>query len=161
MRIRTLLVAAIVAVAACDVIAQDWPDRRNRSPEQMLVDLVQWHQRRAVRMSTGTLAHQCFTDDDYKRFVAGQIPLRIVTRLKGADDFAAIVAALRTFPREKLVTELRSARRHARPTWAQIGFIDPQGRGQTEAGHAAELQIAAAIVDAFAAELDVDLAAVR
>lgn len=45
---------------------------------------------------------------------------------------------------------MRKARQTARPTWREMGFIDRQGRGQTEAGHEAELMIARAIADAFA-----------
>jgi hypothetical protein len=64
-----------------------------------------------------------------------------------------VAAAIRTLSREQLADAMRTARRSARPTWREMGFIDRQGRGQTEAGHEAELMIAAAIIDAFAAEV--------
>jgi hypothetical protein len=67
--------------------------------------------------------------------------------------FEIIAAALKTLPHDRLLLEFESARGIARPTWRQMGFIDRKGRGQTQAGHRAGLMIAAAIVDAFAAEL--------
>jgi len=148
----------LLFVTGCEALAPDWPDRRNQSPEQMLVDLVRWQQHKHVRASTGILAFECFTDDDYRAFVSEKRPASIVERLRKASDFAEIVTALRTLPRERLLAELRAARRIARPTWAQMGFIDRQGRGQTEAGQAAELLIAGAIVGALAVDLGIDLA---
>ncbi len=37
-----------------------------------------------------------------------------------------------------------------------MGYIDTGGGGQTGAGHSAELEIASALVDAFAAEVNRD-----
>ena len=150
-----MLVLASVLFAGCEVLASDWPNREGRTPEQILLDVVQFHQQRIVRTSTGELANECFTDLDFASFKAASTPEQIVTRLKQAPDFAVVVTALRTLPSERLAETLRKVRQSARPTWRVMGFIDRQGRGQTEAGHQAELMIAAAVVDAFAAGLGV------
>jgi hypothetical protein len=138
--------------AGCTVLAIDWPDRQDRTPEQMLTDLIVWQQRKYVRTSTGELAHECFTDVDFESFNAAGYPSKIVSRLKKAKDFEVIAAALRTLPGDQLAEVTKAAKQIARPTWRQMGFIDPEGRGQTEAGHEAELMIATAIADAFANE---------
>jgi hypothetical protein len=144
---------ALFLFAGCEALASDWPDRRGRTPEQILLDLVRFQQLRTVRASTGQLAHECFTDRDFASFRAAKTPEQIVKRLKQAPDFAVVATALRTLSPERLDETMRAARQTARPTWREMGFIDRQGRGQTEAGHQAELMIAAAIVDAFAGEV--------
>lgn len=144
-----------LVLAGCTVLATDWPDRQDRTPEQMLTDLILWQQRNYVRTSTGELAHECFTDVDFESFKAANYPRKIVSPLKKAKDFEVIAAALRSLPGDQLAEAIKAAKQIARPTWRQMGFIDPEGRGQTEAGHEAELMIAAAVADAFAAEVGV------
>src|SRR5262249_53268817 len=122
-----------------------------KTPEQVLVDLVVRHQRASVRESVGEQRGECFTDDDFATFTAAATPKRIAERPQKAPDFVEGANALRPLPADQPVGADRSARQVARPTWRQMGFVDRLGRGQTEAGHLAELQIAAAIVDAFAA----------
>jgi hypothetical protein len=119
-----------------------------------LVDLVRLHCHRNVRASVGELAGECFTNHDFTAFRAAGIPRQIVKRLEQARDFAEVTQMLRALPADKRAAVLRTARETARPTWLAMGYIDRQGRGQTEAGHEAELLIARAIVDAFAARLD-------
>jgi hypothetical protein len=147
-----LLIAGLLP-AACEAQSGDWPARAGRTPEQMLLDVVQFQQRRHVRASVGESADQCFTDRDLASFTARGTPERIVERLKRAPDFAEVAAALRTLPPARLADAMRAASQQARPTWREMGFIDPEGRGQTEAGHRGELLISAAIVDAFAVEV--------
>lgn len=146
-----------LACAGCDALAATWPDRQNRTPPEMLTDVVRWQQRLHVRESTGELASECFTDVDFAAFRRANVPGQVVTQIKAAADFGVITAALRALPRGEQMTALRAARQVARPTWREMGYIDRQGRGQTEAGHAADLQIARAITDAFAGELGVSL----
>lgn len=148
---RCLLVSVLVG---CEVLATDWPDRTGRTPEQVLVDLVRFHQRRNVRASVGELADECFTDLDFAAFTAAAVPQQIVKRLQKARDFAEVTQMLRSLPANRRAVVMRTARQTARPTWQTMGFIDRQGRGQTFAGREAELAIARAIVDAFAARLD-------
>jgi hypothetical protein len=146
------VVGAALVLGACDVRAQDWPDRTGRTPSQMLNDLVVRQEHKHVRESYGEWREQCFTDEDFAAFRVAATPRRIVERLKQAPDFVELADALRALPPDQRAAAYQAARQLARPTWRQMGFIDRQGRGQTEAGHAAELQIAAAIVEAFAAE---------
>lgn len=148
-----IVLAAALAFGACDVLAQDWPDREGKTAQQMLNDLVVLQERKHVRESFGELRGQCFTDEDFAAFKAAGTPRRIVERLRRAPDFAELADALRTLSSDEREAAYSAARRLARPTWRSMGFVDRQGRGQTEAGHAAELQIAAAIVDAFAAQV--------
>ncbi|NOT26383.1 MAG: hypothetical protein HOP16_09820 [Acidobacteria bacterium] len=150
-----VLVALIsLACAGCDAFADTWPDRQHRTPPQMLADVVRWQQRVHVKQSTGQLAHECFTNVDLKAFEAADVPGEAATRIEKAADFRAVVSALRPLPRADLVAALHAARQIARPTWREMGYIDRQGRGQTEAGHTADLLIGAAIVGAFADALE-------
>ena len=149
--LAALLIAAVTA--ACDVLASDWPSRQHRAPDQILADVVRLQQRRAVKESTGEWAYQCFTDDDFAEFRSADVPRQIARRLRQSRDFAIVVAALRALPPQQLADALEGARKIARPTWRTMGFIDRQGRGQTEAGHAAERMIADAIVDEFSSAL--------
>ena len=119
----------------------------------MLQDVVRWQQQKHIRKSIGELANECFTDADFAAFRAGDIPRQIVTGLRKTEDFKVIAAELRKLSPDRLTEAVSQVRRIARPTWRQMGFIDREGRGQTEAGHQAELMIAAAIVDAFSAEV--------
>ena len=143
----------VLLAGGCDALAADWPDRQGRTPDQMLTDLVQCQQRKYVRASTGELADECFTDRDFAVFKSSNTPRQLVARLKLAPDFKVVVSALRTFQPEKRAATLQITRQSARPTWQSMGYIDRQGRGQTAAGHQADLLIAEAIVDAFAGAL--------
>jgi hypothetical protein len=157
MRFSFLMMAAATAaclgLTSCALLASDWPDRKQRSPEQMLVDLVRHQQRKSVRASFGELAHECFTWVDYESFKHEDVPARIVARLKNAPDFREIVAALRSLSPERRAGAFVAARGIARPTWRMMGYIDPSGKGNTEAGFQAEEKIAAAVVAAFEQEL--------
>jgi hypothetical protein len=153
-RFRALVLIASFLYAGCELFASDWPQRRGRTTEQVLLDLIQFHQQRYVKRSTGVLAHECFTDRDFASFKAAEKPMRIVERLRQAPDFAVVARMLRALPVADREATMRRARQTARPTWQEMGFIDRQGRGQTEAGHEAELMIARAIVEAFAADFD-------
>jgi hypothetical protein len=148
--LRLLCAATMVSVAAaCSLFADSWPDRAGRSADQMLVDVVRWQQRANVKESTGKWAYQCFTDDDFAVFLASRVPSRVAATLSRAPDFQVVARALAGLPPVQLAAAFTRARLTARFTWRQMGFVDPAGGGQTEAGHNAELLIARAIVDAF------------
>jgi hypothetical protein len=132
-------------------MAGDWPDRSNKTPEQALTDLIRWQQRLHVKQSTGIYHYECFTAVDYETFQQNKTPARIAERLKKSPDFIEMAAALRSLPAEKRAQVFQEARRIARPTWRTMGYIDRSGDGQTEAGNAADLDIASALVDAFVA----------
>jgi hypothetical protein len=150
-----MLILTLMLCFSCSVESDDWPDRRNRTPQQMLEDLIRWQQSKNVRTSTGTLDFQCFTDRDLRVFQAEGRPAKIVARIESMKEFAFVVDELRTLSQATLMAELRSARLIARPTWETMGFIDKEGRGQTDAGHEADLEIAVAITMAFAARLGI------
>ena len=150
--LRAVAVACL-GLAGCTMLAGDWPDRTNRSPAQMLIDLVQNQQHKAVRASYGELAHECFTWIDFEAFVREDRPARIVERLKKASDFSELTAALRSLSPARRVAAFAEARGTARPAWRMMGYIDPSGKGNTDAGFQAEGRIAAALVGAFEQEL--------
>jgi hypothetical protein len=146
----TLMVCVAVVTAGCSMVAGGWPDREGKTPEQMLMDVVRWQQLANVRESTGTLAHECFTDDDLVQFRRRGVPGAVAARLRAAGDFREVVKALAALPPVERDSAYAGARMPARPTWRQMGFVDRAGRGQTEAGQAAERMIADAIVMVFA-----------
>jgi hypothetical protein len=81
------ILSGILLSAGCSAPGGDWPDRRNRTPERMLEDLVQWQQNQHVKASTGELAYECFADVDFEAFESEGIPIKIATQLRRADDF--------------------------------------------------------------------------
>jgi hypothetical protein len=152
MILALILVLSTLSVTSCRGQAPHWPARMNRSPEEMLVDVIRWQQHMEVKESIGELDFQCFTDSDLKAFMARDRPRIVADLLRSAPDFSEIVQALRSLPSAERVSAFETARVIARPTWETMGFVDPQGRGQTEAGHRADLMLAAAITNAFESE---------
>ena len=73
--------------------------------------------------------------------------------LKEDAQFKAVVEEMRKLPENQRKEVLARARRVCQPTWAEMGYIDKEGNGQTEAGQQAQLLISAAIVDSIEAML--------
>lgn len=146
--------ALSLASLGCDDLLGRWPSRAGKTPDVILGDIIRWQQDRHVRASTGLSASECFTDDDLAAFRRARIPERIVANLKKAPDFQTVAAALRAFPSDRRADVLSTSRLIARPEWAVLGFIDPEGGSQTRAGHVADRAIAIAITDAFAAAIE-------
>lgn len=114
------------------------------NPEK-LISIIQQQQLANVKKSYGTLAHQCFTDEDLERFIRAKTTNRIASRLKKDPQFLDVVLAIRNMQPGDRSQLLISAEKPLRPTWGELGKIDPEG--QTETGQQAELKIASAIVD--------------
>ncbi|MBM3737825.1 MAG: hypothetical protein FJW39_18750 [Acidobacteria bacterium] len=129
------------------MLASDFPSRTGRTAAQALVDLIKHQQKKEVRESYGTGAHECFTWIDLDNFKARRVPDLVVQRLKKAPDFDILTGLLRAMPPTDREAAFTAARNTAKPTWAMIVRIHPDG--QTEAGRAAELMIADAITGAF------------
>jgi hypothetical protein len=98
-----------------------------------------------VRVSWGTRAGECFTDMDYQKFKTEQVPLKIAQSLRSDRAFLEGVLALREKPAAEREKFIQSCRRSLHLTWAELGHIGPDG--QTDAGQAAELDIANAVAD--------------
>jgi hypothetical protein len=145
LRITTVLLSLVLISCAAGM----WPSRANKSPGEMLVDAVRWQQGIEVRLSVGELADECFTDLDLQAFVRDRRPEKVVALLQSMSEFRAVAAALGGLSREVRAGEFAQARLTAHPTWAMLGRIDREGRGQTTAGREAELLLARAIADAF------------
>jgi hypothetical protein len=143
MRTIPLLMALLIAAPVVNPIL-----RAQNQPSEKLIDLIKREQTKNVKKSTGTMAYQCFTDEDLARFHASGRAKKIVEGLKMDPQFKTTVAAIRDLPEAARIELLAKARKFAQPTWAQLGYIDPEGAGQTEAGQKAQLEIAAAITEA-------------
>ena len=95
------ILVTLVGLTGCAALAAACPDRTNKSPEQMLADVIRWQQHVEVRKSTGEWAYECFTDVDFDAFVRAKRPEKVVEWLKTAPDFRTMVTALRSLPAEK------------------------------------------------------------
>src|ERR1700733_15001007 len=98
MILALVLVLATFWISSCRDQAARWPERVNRSPEEMLADVIRWQQGLEVRQSVGELDFQCFTDSDLQVFIARDRPRRVVDELRSAPDFLEIAHALRLLP---------------------------------------------------------------
>jgi Domain of unknown function (DUF4145) len=118
---------------------------------EALADLIKGQQRLHVRESYGEAGHECFTDEDLRRFRQGEEAERIAGAMRGDSRFRAVLAAIRELPPVDRHLLLEGCRKPLRRTWAELGAITREG--QTEAGQEAELLIATAIVALVKAEL--------
>jgi hypothetical protein len=113
--------------------------------ENDVVTAIKIAQKTNVRESYGEEANECFTDVDYQEFKARNMPLKIAQSLRSDRKFMEGVLALRERPAAKRKVFIQSCRRALHPTWAEQGHIGPDG--QTDAGKAAELDIANAVAN--------------
>jgi hypothetical protein len=148
--IASVSLVVLLVLSGCALAADTWPERKDKTAEQFLADVIRWQQRLEVRISTGEMAHECFTDLDLQGFLRDKRPGKVAASLKNAPEFGQLAAELGRIDSASRSAVFAGARSIALPTWAMMGYVDRDGRGQTEAGHRAELMIAAAIVDAFA-----------
>jgi hypothetical protein len=118
------------------------PDARPRPDTLMRV--IQDEQQKAVKRSYGELAGQNFSEDNLRSFTTDKVPARVVSELRSDNRFLDLVLAIKCMPPSQRQALLRRARATYKPTWADLGRVDP--KGQTEAGQKAEKQIAEAIV---------------
>lgn len=72
---------------------------------------------------------------------------------KGDPQFKVVVAAVGELSESARAEALAKAHKTAQPTFAMVGYLDTSGRSPTDAGRAAQLEIAAAISDAVQAAL--------
>ena len=112
-------------------------------PEK-IIRIIEERQRKHVRKSTGELAHESFTEDDLTQFIENKTPERITATLKTDKSFIEVAIAIKQLPASERETLLETGRNTFRPTWAELGRIDPEG--QTDAGQEADKLIAEAIV---------------
>lgn len=110
----------------------------------LLIQIITEQQQENVRESYGELAGQNFSDVDLKEFIRNRAAQNIAEQLKSDNRFLDVVLAIkRLSPSERQQLLQRGLNTH-KPTWAQLGKVDP--KGQTEAGQKAEKMIAEAIV---------------
>lgn len=109
-----------------------------------LISVIKIEQKARVKESRGERSSECFTEQDLNNFHNFQVTDKITRSLRQNKTFLDVVRLLKKMPagdQEKILDE---ASRTYKPTWSQIGKVDPSG--QTEAGQRAEKEIAEAIV---------------
>jgi hypothetical protein len=127
--------------------------QQNRSLADRVMAYVADQEIRYVRQSTGLSASQCFTDSDLVAFRDQHRAQKIAEALSRSSELKEIVTSFRVLAPDQRDVLLVKVRLVARPTWREVGFIDPRGRFQTEAGHSADLLVAASIADLIAGSL--------
>jgi hypothetical protein len=139
------------ALAGCGLAQQPSDSAPAASTGARAEDLARYirdEHRRHVRVSTGIYAHQCFTDDDLRKFRAARTAGNVAQTARRSPRFRAIVTAVAALSVELRRSLLSDAALMAHPTWEELGRITTDGSGQTLAGAAAEREISAALVDA-------------
>ena len=117
-----------------------------------LIGAVLTEQAACVGDSVGIWAHQAFTDEDLKEFVADNKVEKISQSLKTSKPFIEIIDGMRSMNAAKQQELLQQAASTYRPTWAERGTdphtssVEELKKGQTEAGNTAERMIAEAVV---------------
>lgn len=111
----------------------------------LLIQIITEQQQENVRESYGEAAGQNFSERDLKDFIQKETPRNIAEQLKTDNQFLDVILAIKQMSPGERQKLLNRALNTYKPTWAQIGKIDP--KGQTDAGQQAEKMIAKAIVD--------------
>jgi hypothetical protein len=110
-----------------------------------LIEIIREQQEKNVRLSYAEAASQNFSDLDLANFIKEKKPAKIAEELKRDNEFLDTVLAIKAMPATERQRLLERALTIYKPTWAQLGRIDP--KGQTEAGQKAEKVIAETIVN--------------
>lgn len=115
-----------------------------------LISFVREQQRRFVRPSFSET--NCFTWIDLnelKTFLAADEANKLINAdklIKDDPEFKTIVESLDQLSPAQRTSVYNAALRIWRPTWREMGFIDPEGRGQTEAGQQADILVGREVV---------------
>ena len=120
------------------------PTPPNIKPDKLLA-IIREQQQKNVRLSYGEAASDNFTSADLANFIREKRTLKIVEELKRDNEFLDTVIAIKSMPAPERQRLLESALNTYKPTWQQLGRIDP--KGQTAAGQQAEKMIAETIVN--------------
>ena len=110
-----------------------------------LIEIIKQQQGKNVRESHGEEASQNFSESDLANFIKGKKTTKIAEELKRDNEFIDTVFAIKAMPPNERQKLLERASNTYKPTWAELGKIDPHG--QTEAGQKAEKMIADTIVN--------------
>lgn len=115
-----------------------------------LISFVREQQRHFVRPSFSET--NCFTWIDLrelKMVIASDEANKLINAdklIKDDPKFKTVVESLKQLSPAQRTSAYNAALRIRRPTWREMGFIDPQGRGQTEAGQQADILIGREVV---------------
>ncbi|MCB9292071.1 MAG: toxin-antitoxin system YwqK family antitoxin [Lewinellaceae bacterium] len=120
--------------------------RTQKETEQAFIKTIREKQSRYVGQSCGTWAYECFTDQDYKRFNAQNMPAVVRSELLAEPAFASLALSIKRLPAGVWPQLRQRGLSTFKPTWAQLGRISCEG--QTEAGQVAEKRVAQAVVRA-------------
>jgi hypothetical protein len=111
----------------------------------LLIQIITKQQQENVRESYGQAAGQNFSERDLKEFIQKETPKSIAEQLKTDNEFLDLILAIKRLSPSEQQKLLKRGLNTYKPTWEQIGKIDP--KGQTVSGQQAEKMIAKAIVD--------------
>lgn len=109
-----------------------------------LIDFVRSQQQRFVRASFDE--RNCFTWDHLEALKSRIASGEVAAAVKGDPDFPPIVESLKQIGPAQRESAYNAAMRIRRKTWREMGFIDPAGRGQTEAGAQGDLLVGREVV---------------
>ena len=138
--LSVILMVSLVAQSACDAPADP------RAPED-LISYIRAAEATEIRESWGEEVGECFTWTDYDAFIRANRPATVANQLKSSPQFRKLAGMIRAMPQPEREKLLARARETARPTWAMIGRISPDGT--TDAGRKAGLLLAGAITDSM------------
>jgi hypothetical protein len=143
-RLRSLSVLLLYLVSALMLTAcEETPLKPGNAAD--LITEIKAAQKKQVRESSGPEAYECFTLADYRAFQEGKVAQKTAEAMKQNRKFMEGVLALGAQADSALAEFIASCRKPLRPTWGQLGRISPEG--QTDAGNAAEFDIANAAAD--------------
>ena len=109
----------------------------------VLVEIIQKQQKSNVK--AGKSEHDCFTDKDLEKFKSQKRQDQIVAELMNDNSFIDVIISVKNMtPTKRQVLLDDICAKTAKPTWRSLGEISP--KGQSDAGHEAEVLIAEAIV---------------
>ena len=132
--------------------------RASAEPEE-LIEIVKTMQNQYVKASYGELAHQCFNEDDLNKFMQSNANEKIIADLKRNNRFVDILLAIKDLPASKQQVLIQVTESTYKPTWAELGKIDPMG--QTDEGQKAEKKISKTIADLVRDLLKLDKKAIE
>ncbi|HRQ30450.1 MAG TPA: hypothetical protein PLU49_10285 [Saprospiraceae bacterium] len=116
-------------------------------PFHELFECIKENQTKYVKLSTGNLDYNCYTEIDLNNFHSNEIPKEIEHKLQSDTKFLALVMVIKKLSSEQWGKLKSEAKLIHKPTFSEAGGIKADGSAQSEAGQQAEKIIAETIVN--------------
>jgi hypothetical protein len=113
---------------------------------ESIIELIKNQQNANVKISVND--NNCFTMDDYNRFVNNGVPVQIVTNLNNESSYKRLKKEFRSLKANEQMEIKEKASKTYKLTWTEIGKISKEG--QTDVGQKAEKIISDAIMNDIA-----------